>query len=58
MMACLFFLYQNEQLAMKNAISAMPQMTQMQKAEMEWHNKYQRVDSGEDPLLNLKLSLF
>jgi hypothetical protein len=44
MMACLFFLYQNEQLAMKNAISAMPQMTDMQKAERDWHNKYQRMD--------------
>lgn len=58
MMACLFFLYQNEQLAMKNAMSAMPQMTDMQKAERDWHNKYQRMDSWDNPLLNLKLSLF
>ena len=58
MMACLFFLYQNEQLAMKNAISAMPQMTSMQKAEKKWHDKYQRMDEWDNPLLNLKLSLF
>lgn len=44
MMACLFFLYQNEQLAMKNAMAAMPQMSDFQKAEKKWHEKYQRMD--------------
>ena len=62
LMACLFYLYQKEQLWVKLMLQGQRKLTASEMREKVWHEKYQKEETPSDKLskslLNLKNGLF